>query len=241
MSRKDNKKGFILYADYAEHIRLLPDAEAGKLFKAIFSYVNEEEPEELSPLATMAFSFIRAQLDRDLAHWIETSEKRAASGRLGGMVKRKQNEANKANAISDKQNEANKANAISDKQNEANKADIDKVNDTVTGTENEITDEYIPAETVKGKVKMPKHKYGNYQRVKLTDAERGALITEYGKTFFEACIKELDEYKQQTGKKYNDDNLAIRKWVIDAVKKKGGESGGSIKTEQRSEYDKINL
>ena len=167
-------------------------------------------------------------MDRDLAHWIETSEKRAASGRLGGMAKRKQNEANKANAISDEQNEANKA-------------DIGKVNDTVTGIENEITDEYIPAETVKGKAKMSKQKYGNYQRVKLTDAERESLITEYGKTFFEACIKELDEYKQQTGKKYNDDNLAIRKWVIDAVKKKGGVSDGSIKTEQRSEYDKISL
>ena len=71
--------------------------------------------------------------------------------------------------------------------------------------------------------------------MKLTEEEKERLIDDYGESFFEMCVKVLDEYKEQTGKKYKNDNLAIRKWVVDAVKKKGVKSNGN--KEQRKYYE----
>jgi len=86
-----------------------------------------------------------------------------------------------------------------------------------------------------------KHIYGVFKKVRLTDSEKERLVADYGEWFFEACVKELDEYKEQTGKVYKNDNLAIRKWVVDAVQKKGGRIDGDSKAEQRSEYGQVSL
>jgi len=86
-----------------------------------------------------------------------------------------------------------------------------------------------------------KHIYGAFKKVRLTDSEKDRLIADYGQVFFAACVKELDEYKEQTGKTYKNDNLAIRKWVVDAVKKKGGIVHEYNSTEQRAEYGQIVL
>jgi hypothetical protein len=70
-------------------------------------------------------------------------------------------------------------------------------------------------------VKETKTIYGEYKHVKLTDKEKERLIIEFGENFFRACVRKLDEYIQETGKKYKDHNLTIRRWVISAVKKDG--------------------
>lgn len=67
------------------------------------------------------------------------------------------------------------------------------------------------------KPRSPKHAYGEYKHVHLTDSESEKLKADYP-GLFEALIIRLDEYKEQTGKTYQNDNLAIRKWVINAVK-----------------------
>lgn len=90
--------------------------------------------------------------------------------------------------------------------------------------------------------KEKKYKYGAFKKVKLTDSEKDKLIQEFGQAFFEACVKELDEYKEQNGKNYQNDNLAIRKWVVDAVKRKGSVTVETGKTtEQRAEYEQVCL
>lgn len=66
--------------------------------------------------------------------------------------------------------------------------------------------------------KPVKHKYGKYNHVLLTDTERDRMIGEYGQSFFDRCVKRLDEYIEQTGKKYKNHNLAMRNWVVNAVK-----------------------
>lgn len=67
--------------------------------------------------------------------------------------------------------------------------------------------------------KSIKHRYGEYNNVRLTDTEKERLINELGQEIFDKCITKLDEYIQETGKKYKDHNLTIRRWVIDAVSK----------------------
>ena len=82
-----NKKGFILYADINTTVNKLTDEYAGKLFKHILSYVNDEEPTTNDMLLEIAFEPIKQQLKRDLDRWKNTKTKRADAGRLGGLAK----------------------------------------------------------------------------------------------------------------------------------------------------------
>ena len=68
--------------------------------------------------------------------------------------------------------------------------------------------------------KEKKSVYGEYQHVRLTDRERDRLFNDYGEAETLAAIKHLDEYMQMTGRTYKDHNLALRKWVFDAVREK---------------------
>ena len=62
-----------------------------------------------------------------------------------------------------------------------------------------------------------KHIYGEFKKVRLSDEEYSKLDSDFGNT--KELIKFLDEYKEMNGKVYKNDYLAIRKWVVDAVKR----------------------
>lgn len=98
----DGKNSFILYCDIGRHLELLSDEDAGLLFKGIVHYADTGEPPQLPPMAAMAFSFIRAQIDRDQEKWNTTREKRRAAGKSGGLKSGKSRqhgiEAKEANA-----------------------------------------------------------------------------------------------------------------------------------------------
>lgn len=64
------------------------------------------------------------------------------------------------------------------------------------------------------KDKVSKHKYGEFQRVLLTDKEHTHLLKLYGESLDEH-IKILDEYIETSGKKYKNHSLVIQKWVHD--------------------------
>ena len=67
--------------------------------------------------------------------------------------------------------------------------------------------------------KKIKHKYGNYNRVLLTDNEKENLLNELDEYKFNLVIEKLDEYIEETGKKYKNHYLTIKRWVIEAVEK----------------------
>ena len=79
--------------------------------------------------------------------------------------------------------------------------------------------------------KEPKHEYGSEKNVNLTDKQYQSLVTDLGLTMATACIEELSTRKAMKGYSYKRDDLAIRNWVIDAVKKKEVKPGGIL--EQR--------
>ena len=121
------KKSFVLYCDYKNHFSLLSSEDQGRLLMAIFEYVESGAEPQLEAMPLMAFSFIRAQLDRDIEKYAETCRKRREAGRQGGRPpKPKDNEEN--------QTEAKKANGFSENQTEAKKPDNDTV--TVNGNVN---------------------------------------------------------------------------------------------------------
>jgi hypothetical protein len=68
--------------------------------------------------------------------------------------------------------------------------------------------------------KPPKHKYGEYQHVLLSDAEKAKLIEKHGDELTCKAITFLDEYIEETGYKRKSHYLSIMRWVIDAVKEK---------------------
>ena len=60
---------------------------------AIFEYVESGAEPQLEAMSLMAFSFIRAQLDRDLESYRETCKRRAEAGRRSGEARRAKAEA----------------------------------------------------------------------------------------------------------------------------------------------------
>lgn len=67
-------------------------------------------------------------------------------------------------------------------------------------------------------LKEVKNKYGFYKHVLLTSTEYNSLQVEYGNV--DELITYLDEYIEMTGKKYKSHYLAVRKWVVEAVKER---------------------
>jgi uncharacterized protein YdaU (DUF1376 family) len=77
----------------------------------------------------------------------------------------------------------------------------------------------IPKEEKKAG-KPPKHKLGEFSNVFLTDAQEARLVSELGKNFFARLLTFYSAWKEEKGSKTKDDNLTIRRWVIDAVRER---------------------
>lgn len=108
------KSSFVLYLDYKKHFDLIQDdTDFRRLIEAIFAYCETgTEPSDLSPVALMAFSFIRANLDRDSDKYEAVKEKRKEAGRLGGLAKASNAKQMLAKASNAKQNLANVADTV---------------------------------------------------------------------------------------------------------------------------------
>lgn len=72
--------------------------------------------------------------------------------------------------------------------------------------------------------KTIKHKYGEYKHVLLSDEDIEKLKKEYGDVITSKSITFLDEYIEMKGYKAKNHYLAIRKWVVDAVKERQPQS-----------------
>ena len=69
--------------------------------------------------------------------------------------------------------------------------------------------------------KEEKHKYGEYKHILLTDNELERLYKDYGEDKTKQAIRYLDEAIEMKGYKYKSHNLALRKWVFDAIREHG--------------------
>lgn len=83
-----------------------------------------------------------------------------------------------------------------------------------------IPDSDEPEPPAPKKSKPVKHKYGEYQHVLLSHEESRKLEKEFGTELIDKAVTFLDEYIEMKGYKAKSHYLAIRKWVIDAVKEK---------------------
>lgn len=81
----ENKKGFLLYANYMGTINQLPDEVAGRLFKHIFAYVNDLNPKSEELLLNVVFEPIKNHLKDDLEKYILGKHDKSLSGRIGNL------------------------------------------------------------------------------------------------------------------------------------------------------------
>ncbi len=84
-----DKKSFILYGSYYEQVMMLSVEERGQLLTAIYEYqISGEVSVEMSPIAAMAFAFVRSDMDRDNAKYEERCAKNRANGKKGGRPRK---------------------------------------------------------------------------------------------------------------------------------------------------------
>jgi hypothetical protein len=83
-----NKKSFIAYCDWLETFEELDDAEAGRLVKHLFRYVNDLDPQAEDKLTKMTFIPIKQTLKRDLKKHEAVAERNRENGAKGGRPKK---------------------------------------------------------------------------------------------------------------------------------------------------------
>lgn len=107
----------------------------------------------------------------------------------------------------------------------------DKVSDKQVTSKRQDDDKQVTTDKEYKEIKEDKnikHKYGEYNNVKLTDEERDKLFAEYGEAETLKAIKFLDEYIVMKGDKYKSHYMAMRKWVFDAVKRDKGQPSDAV-------------
>lgn len=83
----DGKKSFVVYSDYLQHVELLTMEQRGQLLTAMLTYAETGALPELDGVTAMAFSFIRAQMDRDREKWEQVRIQRSIAGQKGGLAR----------------------------------------------------------------------------------------------------------------------------------------------------------
>ena len=199
------KKGVIMYYDLLEQLQDFSDESFGKIARAMIEYDKNGTLPNFEGELKIAFKFIKLSIDRNKEEYEQKCEK------------------NRDNAL--KRWNANGCERI---QTDAINADIDKDNDK--DNDNDI-DKDINTDNDNNKNKEEKHKYGEYKNVLLKDSELDKLKQDY--VNYEELIKYLDEYIEMKGYKAKSHYLAIKKWVVDAVKKETQTLFNNAKQQQK--------
>ena len=81
----EDKKGFLLYADYIDTFEYLSNEDRGKVIWWVLQYVNDKHPEPIEGSLMACIAMIRAQLKRDLDKYEQKTGKNSESGRIGNL------------------------------------------------------------------------------------------------------------------------------------------------------------
>ncbi len=188
----------VIYRSFVEAIDLLSDEDAGRLYKAITKYALDDITPTFEGCLQGYFSLIKPQID--------ANNKRYENGLKGGRPPKPKDNQTITN-IKPKLNQNKTKIKPNDNQNKTKQ----KPNENENENENENVNVIV------SKTRTPKHKYGTYQKVMLTDEEHSKLIKEYGEDKATAAIQFLDEYIAEKSYKSKSHYLAIRRWVISAL------------------------
>lgn len=75
------KNSFLLYCDIIHTVEKLDDVQAGKLFKHLLKYVNDQDPTPENALVEIAFEPIKQSLKRDLIKYESIRERNSENAK----------------------------------------------------------------------------------------------------------------------------------------------------------------
>lgn len=181
-------KGFSFYRSYFEAAKELPTKEdQAEFLMAVLGYVFDGKEPEIHGVASAMFKLAKPNL--------ETSVKRANAG---SSDKRKNKEESNEN-----QNEI---------KTESNEEQTTNKDETIKDKGYMINDLKNKKEKINKKEKPPKHRYGSYDNVLLSDEEFEKLQTEFPFDWQER-IENVSAYCASHGKTYKDYLATIRNWA----------------------------
>lgn len=185
----------ILYTSYEEKFCLLSDEEFGKLVRSMIQYQKTGIIPEIEELAVkLAFSMAKVDVDKNNEKFEKVCQRNRENGKKGGRPK----------------NPENPVGFLGTQQNPENPVEPKKA-------EYEYEYEY-ENDKDKKKVKKSTHKYGAFSHVRLTDEEYNKLISDYGEEETKQAIQKVDEYCEETGKRYKNYSLVLRRWGYKAIR-----------------------
>lgn len=204
----NQKESFVFYFDWLDHLSLLEPSEAVAVLEAIRNYIVDGESDSgLEGAARMVFSFLKAQVDRDLVKWEDTRRKRSEAGKTGAESTNKHRSSAKVGNA--EQCPAKAAKVGNAEQCPANPAVTVPVPVPVP-----VNSESMAGKPPsRSKSKPERKQYGQYGWVKLSQEEYSRLSNDLGENELKRCIAYLDESAQSTGNKnkWRDWNLVIRR------------------------------
>ena len=183
---------FPMFHSYLKKTEKLKDAELGRLVRALLVYSATGETTELpTEREQVHFEYISADIDM-------------------------------ANESYQRKCETLKANASKSKRIEANRDELKQIepisvqSNQIKSNQNKINVTPPISPSCEGDAPKQKHRHGKYNHVLLTDDEYSRLGAEFDNA--EEAIAYLDEYIELKGYKAKNHNLALRKWVFDALR-----------------------
>jgi hypothetical protein len=218
------KETFIIRTEWYESIGLISVEEQAEIFRNLFLYHLGEELTFSTLNVKMFFSLIIPNLARNISEYDKRRDTSAKNGILGGRPKKENKKPNKPNSITYKPNETLSV-IVTD-----SVSVIDTVLDNVI--DNDLKEKNIKKEFFDFSNLDLKKK-----NIALTKTEYEKLISDFGETATNDSIIFLSDYKIEKKYKTQSDNLTIRRWVIDAVKKtKKTNSFGGILVSELEKY-----
>ena len=196
------RDSFILYTEQKEVVDKLSDEQAGKIFKAIYEYIQTDKMPRLDGLLDIIIIPFKQSIDRNTEKWEEIKKKRSEAGKKGAEIK-KQNQAKEANAIVAKSIKANQTVSVPVNVNVP-------VNDNVTTTVvNNASDSCVD---------------GLQKIIDFYNNNIGAL-TPYGLEIIQDFAKEIDAeaiiYAMQISVEADKRNIKYIKAILNNWSKKG--------------------
>lgn len=182
-----NKNTFVFYMHWEDIFNCFEnDRDVAALLRAIFAFVRRGEiPDFDSEALAVAFADMKHFLESDKDKWERKCAARAAAGRASAEKRKKLNQL------------------------------VDEILTNAGQQETEISakEKKRPSASPGDKSDKTMKAYGEYMHVLLSDEQRQKLINDFGNEKTAEYIRRVDEYTQQTGKRYKDYYLTIRQWI----------------------------
>ena len=210
------RKGFSFLRSYYEAAKQLPTEEQAHFLMAVCSYALDGIEPEINGVASAMFLLVKPNID--------ISIKRFEAGTRGGRSKKEANA--KQNESKTETNESNDI-TNTDMRKEKGERIYEKGE---RRTNAEQTESKLKAKR-KQKVEEPRHRYGQYQNVLLSDSDMMKLQAEFPNDW-QARIERVSGYCKQYGKSYSDYLATIRNW--DRRDKERAEKEKAAKAANRS-------